>query len=108
MLWFVRLRRLLKATGRDALILFHACREPGVPKSVKVLSVLMLLYLFSPFDLVPDFAVIFGVADDLAVLMLGIPFLLKKVPTDIVQRAAAKADQTLGRWGFGTAADVRR
>ncbi len=74
MLWMLRLRRLFSATGREALILWYAFRNPATPGSIRMASLFLFLYLLSPIDIVPDFALLFGWADDLALLMMGIPF----------------------------------
>lgn len=98
MLWFLRIRRLFRATGREALILWYAFRHPATPGTIKLASVLMLAYLISPIDLLPDFALLLGWADDLALLMLGIPFLVGKLPVDVMADASEKADRRLGRF----------
>lgn len=99
MLWLLRLRRLFSATGREALILWYAFRHPATPRSIKVGSVFLLLYLLSPIDLLPDLALLFGWADDLAVLMLGIPFLVGKLPPQVLAEASAMADRRMARFG---------
>lgn len=98
MLWFLRLRRLFRATGREALILWYAFRNPATPRAVKLGSLVLALYLVSPIDILPDFALLFGWADDLALLMIGIPFLVNRLPIDVMQDATAKADRRLGRF----------
>ena len=105
MLWFLRIRRLFRTTGREALILWYAFRNPATPGAIKLSSVLLLAYLLSPIDLLPDFAPLLGWADDLAVLMLGSPFLVSKLPVHVMADAARKADRRLGR--FGTQASSR-
>ena len=54
MLWFLRIRRLFRTTGREALILWYAFRNPATPGAIKLGSVLLLAYLLSPIDLLPD------------------------------------------------------
>ena len=71
MLWLIRVRRLFQTVGREALILWYALRHPGTPAAIKLATVLMALYLFSPLDIIPDFAVLFGWADDLMLLLVG-------------------------------------
>jgi uncharacterized membrane protein YkvA (DUF1232 family) len=99
MLWFLRLRRLFSATGREALILWYAFRNPATPRAVKAGSLLLFLYLLSPVDILPDFALLFGWADDLAILLMGIPFLVNKLPPQVFAEAADWADSKLGRSG---------
>ena len=98
MLWFLRLRRLFRATGREALILWYAFRNPATPRTIKFGTLLLAAYLFFPMDLLPDFALLFGWADDLALLMFGIPFLVNRLPVDVMQDATEKADRRLGRY----------
>ncbi len=99
MLWLLRIRRLFTATGREALILWYAFRNPATPKAIKAGSVFLALYLLSPIDLLPDFALLVGWADDLALLMVGIPFLVSKLPPRVLAQAAEMADRRLGRFG---------
>jgi uncharacterized membrane protein YkvA (DUF1232 family) len=99
MFWFLRLRRLFSTAGREALILWYAFRNPATPRAVKAGSLLLFLYLLSPIDILPDFALLFGWADDLAILLMGIPFLVNKLPPDVLAEAAERADQRLGRSG---------
>lgn len=44
-----------------------------------ILPLLGLLYVISPIDVIPDFIIVAGVLDDLAILSLAIPKLLKEV-----------------------------
>ncbi|PQA98151.1 Uncharacterized membrane protein YkvA, DUF1232 family [Chryseobacterium piscicola] len=44
-----------------------------------ILPLIGLLYVISPIDVIPDFIVVAGVLDDLAVLSLMIPKLLREV-----------------------------
>jgi uncharacterized membrane protein YkvA (DUF1232 family) len=104
MLWLLRLRRLFSATGREALILWYAFRHPMTPKSIKTASLFLFIYLLSPIDIIPDFALLFGWADDLALLMLGIPFLVNKLPAVVLAQASESADRKLGRFGRRPAA----
>jgi uncharacterized membrane protein YkvA (DUF1232 family) len=103
MLWLLRLRRLFSTTGREALILWYAFRNPATPGTIRMASLFLLLYLLSPIDIVPDFALLFGWADDLAILMMGIPFLIRKLPPGVLAEATALADRTLGRFRRGAA-----
>lgn len=58
-----------------------------------ILPLLGLLYVISPIDLIPDIAVpILGVADDLAVLSLVLPKLLKEVDKFLLWEAQQKGD----------------
>jgi len=44
-----------------------------------ILPALALIYVISPIDLIPDFVLGIGALDDLAILALAIPMLMKEV-----------------------------
>ncbi|HVL58129.1 MAG TPA: YkvA family protein [Burkholderiaceae bacterium] len=104
MAWFWRLRLLFKRFGRDALVLLFALRHPSTPRSVKLGVALMALYLVSPIDLIPDFLVLLGITDDVALLAIGVPVLLRRLPLDAYAAASARVDALLRRWGMSRAA----
>ncbi len=97
-MWLLRLRTFLKTAGKEALILLWAFRHPATPGFVKLGTILLALYAISPIDLVPDFPII-GWLDDAAILMLGIPYLIKRLPEPVRQQAMAAAERTLARFG---------
>ena len=99
-MWVLRLRKLLKSVGREGLILFYAIRHPGISPSLRLAAIAMLLYVLSPIDLIPDIAPLLGWADDAALLLLGIPFLLKKLPVNILSEASASAERLLAKFSI--------
>ena len=99
MFWMTRMRRLFKTAGRDLMVLWYALRHPGTPFGIKAGAALMLLYLISPFDLVPDFVLLLGFVDDLAVFAIGVPFLLNKLPPEVRAAADERADRLFQRFG---------
>jgi uncharacterized membrane protein YkvA (DUF1232 family) len=99
-MWILKLRKLVKAAGRDALILFFAVRDPATPKALKLACVAALAYLISPVDLLPDLPLI-GWVDDALVFSLGIPYLVKKLPGAVRVRASERADRVVELLGFG-------
>jgi uncharacterized membrane protein YkvA (DUF1232 family) len=101
MLWLLRVRRLFRSVGREALILWYALRHPGTPVAIKFATILLGIYLVSPLDLFPDFAMLFGWADDLMLLLVGVPFLAKRLPPQVFADASARA----ARWFGGSARD---
>lgn len=100
-MWFLRLRRFLKLFSRDALVLLFACRDPATPLTVKFATLLMIAYAISPIDVVPDVLLLLGWADDVALLMLGVPWLLRQLPPQV--RAAAESRVDALRFRRGTA-----
>lgn len=98
-MWPTRIWLFLKTAGRDGLMLLFALRDPETPRMVKVGILALVLYTLSPIDLVPDLMLLVGWADDLAILMVGIPFLARRLPPGARARASMRAEQLLGRFG---------
>ncbi|HYD61097.1 MAG TPA: DUF1232 domain-containing protein [Noviherbaspirillum sp.] len=98
---FLRLGRLFRAVGRDILVLWYACRNPATPFRLKLVAILLGLYVFSPVDIVPDWLALLGLADDVTLLAIGIPLLLKFIPDSALQDARIAADGLLSRMRFG-------
>jgi uncharacterized membrane protein YkvA (DUF1232 family) len=55
----------------DARRLWYALRHPDAPVWLRPATALLLLYLVSPFDLIPDALPGIGVVDDLVLLPLA-------------------------------------
>jgi uncharacterized membrane protein YkvA (DUF1232 family) len=83
-LWWTLLRG-------DARELWFALRHPAAPGWLKLGSALIVLYVLSPIDLIPDTIPLIGVVDDVLVVTLGIRFLLKRLPPEIAEAAARRA-----------------
>ncbi|HEY0848224.1 MAG TPA: DUF1232 domain-containing protein [Noviherbaspirillum sp.] len=98
---FFRLGRLFRTAGRDILVLWYACRNPSTPVLLKLAAVLVALYLFSPIDIIPDWLAILGWMDDVTLLALGIPAVLRFVPDEALRDARSAADGLLARMRFG-------
>jgi uncharacterized membrane protein YkvA (DUF1232 family) len=99
-MWLLRLRKLFKSVGREGLILLYAIRHPSINPSLRLAVLAMFLYVLSPIDLVPDIAPFLGWADDAALLLLGVPFLLKKLPANILAEATTSAERLLSKFSF--------
>ena len=98
-MWFLKMRRLARKAGREALILFFAVRHPDTPLPLKIAAGAALAYLLSPIDLIPDVPLV-GFVDDLLVLSLGLPMLVGRLPPTVVAEAGARADKVLSAMGF--------
>jgi uncharacterized membrane protein YkvA (DUF1232 family) len=87
---FKRLALLWTVLRGDARQLWAALRHPDAPGWLKGGAVLIVLYLVSPIDLVPDVLPFVGMVDDIVLVPMAIRFLLARLPSHI---AAA----TIGR-----------
>jgi len=100
-MWLTRAIFLLRKLGRNGIVLLYALRHPGTPRGVKLGILAMIAYVLSPIDLVPEMLALIGLTDDVAVLLLGIPFLMKKLPANVQQEIVEKVDQLMNRFGLG-------
>ena len=83
---FKRVAMLWALVKGDARRLWLALRHPLQPRWLKPAVGLVLLYVLSPVDLIPDVLPVVGVIDDLVLVPLAIRFMLRRLP------AALRAD----------------
>lgn len=98
---FFRLGRLFRAVGRDILVLWYACRNPVTPFHLKLLALLLGLYVISPIDVLPDWLALLGWVDDVTLIALAIPAVLKLMPEHSLQQARVAAESLMSRMRFG-------
>ena len=60
--------------------------DPTVPRGVRVRLVLLLAYLVSPIDLIPDFVPVLGHADDVVVVALVLRSMLRRSGPEALRR----------------------
>jgi len=85
-----RLTLLWTLVRGDARQLWFALRHPAAPRWLKIGAVLIVLYVLSPIDLIPDAIPFVGVLDDIVLVPLAIRWLLKRLPPEIAAAAAAR------------------
>ncbi len=64
----------------DARRLWYALRHPAAPGWLKPAAALVVLYLVSPLDLIPDALPVIGIVDDLVLVPLAVHWMLSKLP----------------------------
>jgi uncharacterized membrane protein YkvA (DUF1232 family) len=66
-------------------LIWRLVRDRRVPMYLKGMLGLVVLYVLSPLDLIPvTVALMFGLVDDLAILILGVNWFLRLAPRDAV------------------------
>jgi len=80
---FKRLSLLWTVLRGDARQLWAALRHPAAPAWLKVGAALIVLYVVSPIDLIPDFIPGIGWIDDAVLVPLAIRFLLNRLPAEL-------------------------
>ena len=93
-----RLARRLKVEVHTLWLVF---RHRETPWPVKVVLVLLLAYLASPVDLIPDVVPVLGMLDDLAVAALALWLAYRLTPRHVMEECRAKAQAAdAGRPGW--------
>ena len=78
-----RVTLLWSVVRGDARRLWFALRHPAAPAWLKVGTALLVLYVVSPIDFIPDVIPFFGVVDDFVVVPLVIRWMLQRLPPHI-------------------------
>lgn len=95
----VRCRRMnlesWKRRARDltaqTYALYLAYRHPRTPWYAKVFAALIVGYVFSPIDPIPDFIPLVGLLDEMVVVPIGVLIAAKLVPPDVFAECMEKA-----------------
>ena len=66
-------------------LLWSVARDPRVPRATKVVAGLLAVYLMMPLDLVPDWIPVIGHLDDVILVAVAVPWILRRVPPDVVR-----------------------
>jgi uncharacterized membrane protein YkvA (DUF1232 family) len=85
-----RLTLLWTVMRGDARQLWAALRHPAAPAWLKIGAALIVLYVVSPIDLIPDFIPGIGMLDDMVLVPLAIRFLLNRLPPELAQASATR------------------
>ena len=83
-----RLSALWMLVRGDARRLWRALRHPDAPRWLKVGTALLVVYLFSPIDLIPEVVPVLGVLDDLVLIPLVIRWMLGRLPAHMTAETA--------------------
>jgi uncharacterized membrane protein YkvA (DUF1232 family) len=101
--------KLLRAANAARLTtyliaLWKLFKHPQAPGSAKLVAIVVLAYVLSPIDLIPDFIPILGQLDDLVIVPLGIALITRLTPKPLWEeqlRAAAVTKEKLPRFWWG-------
>lgn len=89
---------------RHIYALTIAYRDERVPKRSKLLLGLVIAYVLSPIDLIPDFIPILGYLDDLVLVPLLVYLAVRMIPKTVWQECVSQADaqsQPLPKSAYG-------
>ena len=86
---------LLRYVGDVVLLLKDLAVDPRVPRADKIVAGLAAAYLVSPVDIVPDWFLGLGQADDVAVIMLAFRRLLTGAGYEVIYELWRGSDEGL-------------
>jgi uncharacterized membrane protein YkvA (DUF1232 family) len=85
--WKWRARELSEQT----YALYLAYRHPRTPWYAKLFAALIVGYVFSPIDPIPDFIPVVGLLDEMVMVPIGVALAAKLVPPDVFAECREKA-----------------
>jgi uncharacterized membrane protein YkvA (DUF1232 family) len=85
--WKRRARQLCAQT----YALYLAYRHPKTPWYAKVFAALIVGYVFSPIDPIPDFIPGVGLLDEMVVVPIGVLIAAKMIPQEVFEECTEKA-----------------
>lgn len=74
----------------DARQLWSALRHPAAPGWLKLGTAMVVLYVVSPIDVIPDVLPFIGIVDDVVLVPFAIRWMLKRLPADVAAASAAQ------------------
>lgn len=84
-------KRWARELTAQTYVLYLAYRHPRTPWYAKVLAALVVGYVFSPIDPIPDFIPVLGLLDEMVVVPIGVLIAAKLVPPDVFAECREKA-----------------
>ncbi|MEO8162438.1 MAG: DUF1232 domain-containing protein [Ilumatobacteraceae bacterium] len=98
-------KRLPPGLARELAAFLPACattmrrlrRHPAVPRSARWLTVLTLIWVISPIDLIPEFLPIIGPLDDVVVVALVLRYVARRIPPEVLFEAWPEEPRLLAR-----------
>src|SRR5262245_2502681 len=99
-LWRLRPRagvgaEALRAVPDVVRLTHRLARDPALPRSLRIWLWVLLGYLLSPIDLVPDFIPVIGDADDAVIVALVLRAVVRRAGRDAVTRHWPGSDDGL-------------
>lgn len=76
---------------------FRPRRHPAVPRSAQWLTVLALIWVVSPIDLIPEFLPVIGPLDDVIVVAIVLHFVARRIPPEVLFEAWPGEPRLLAR-----------
>ncbi|MGI1659437.1 MAG: YkvA family protein [Desulfitobacterium sp.] len=82
-----------KQLKKQVIIVYLAYMHKDVQWYIKMFLLLLLLYAFSPIDLIPDFIPVLGMLDEMILIPLGVIIAMKMIPESVWTECKEKAEK---------------
>lgn len=76
---------LLARLWSQLMLTWRLLLDRRVSGSSKLIPLIMVAYILSPIDLMPDVLLPFGVVDDIGAFLLGLQMFIQSAPSDVVE-----------------------
>jgi uncharacterized membrane protein YkvA (DUF1232 family) len=83
-------KRRARQLSAQTYTFYLAYRHPRTPWYAKVFAALIVGYVFSPIDPIPDFIPGFGLLDEMVVVPIGVLIATKMIPRDVFEECRQK------------------
>src|ERR671912_1416110 len=84
-------KRWARQLSAQTYTLYLAYRHPRTPWYAKVFAALIVGYVFSPLDPIPDFIPGVGLLDEMVVVPIGVLLATKMIPREVMEECQEKA-----------------
>jgi uncharacterized membrane protein YkvA (DUF1232 family) len=84
-------KRRTRQLSAQTYALYLAYRHPRTPWYAKVFAALIVGYVFSPIDPIPDFMPGVGLLDEMVVVPIGVLIAAKMIPRDVMDECEEQA-----------------
>jgi uncharacterized membrane protein YkvA (DUF1232 family) len=87
-----KLGRIIAMFRKELLLAWAVLRDPRTPGAAKLTTVLAILYVISPVDLVSDFIPVLGWLDDGLIAYVLLQLAFRFLPPDLLAALRARVD----------------
>ena len=85
----MQMLKKIKEKGRElksnVFLLYRSSRDPRMPLHVKILALLIVAYIISPIDIIPDFIPVLGLLDEVILVPIFLTYTVSLIPDEIRQ-----------------------
>ena len=80
-----KLREKAHTLKSSVFLLYGSLDDPRMPLHVKILALMIVAYIISPIDIIPDFIPVLGLLDEVILVPIMLSFTVRLIPGEIRQ-----------------------